>query len=156
MRIAILLLALVLAAGCGGGDEESAPSEQTREDATLDFARCMREHGIDLPDPRPGRPPQIEVDAEIPQDKLEAAGKACGHLLDDAFGPVSQEQKEAFRDSALAYTRCMRRHGIDLPDPDADGFVQIDPQAMGEGQGGSPRFRKANAACEEKLFPAGG
>ncbi len=36
------------------GAEEAAKKDETKtnpEDAMLDFARCMREHGVDMPDP---------------------------------------------------------------------------------------------------------
>ena len=39
----------------------------------------------------------------------------------------SEEQQQEFKDAALAHARCMREHGIDMPDPtfDADGGVEM-------------------------------
>jgi hypothetical protein len=58
------------------------------EEKLLQFARCMREHGIDMPDPQPGGGmifneeegdggPKIDPDDE----DFQAAQEACGELL---------------------------------------------------------------------------
>jgi hypothetical protein len=36
----------------GDGDDQASPKE--RQQAMLEFARCMRENGIDMEDPKPG------------------------------------------------------------------------------------------------------
>jgi hypothetical protein len=55
--LAALALALVLVlAACGGEDGEAeAASTGDRQEAMLAFAECMREQGIDVPDPQEGR-----------------------------------------------------------------------------------------------------
>jgi hypothetical protein len=52
---------------------------------------------------------------------------------------------------ALAYSRCMRSHGVpSFPDPSSGGVIpKISPQELG-----SPQFRAAARACQ-RLLPAG-
>jgi len=58
-----------------GGKGPAADDPKAR-DQLLKFAQCMREHGIDMADPKPGQ----GVDLRVPKGsraKLEAAQKAC-------------------------------------------------------------------------------
>src|SRR6266571_2463733 len=60
------------------------------------------------------------------------------------------------RASALAYSRCMRAHGIsDFPDPKADGSLQIPASSGSDLDPNNPRFKAANDACK-KYQPGGG
>jgi hypothetical protein len=162
---AITASALALAA-CGGddaaGDNPSANRDKMR-DAALDFARCMREHGIDMPDPKPGQGGvQLTVPDGKSQDEVQAADSACRKYLDKVKPQaMSEEQQKEFRDKALAMARCMREHGVDMPDPTfgPNGQATI---KIGGGKGASngmrpddPRFQKAQEACQ-KLLPGGG
>ena len=53
-----LALALALS-GCGsGGDTEktdAAASKSAQDDQGVKFAQCLREHGVDVEDPEPGK-----------------------------------------------------------------------------------------------------
>jgi hypothetical protein len=154
----LLVLALAVAA-CGGGggkgdgvaslggDQATSTTSPGGGDSTqadLAFARCMRQHGIDMPDPKvdaDGRtewqlPPGVGPD----DPKLKAAQQACKRYRPNggqAQRPSPQQQQEM-----LAFARCMRQHGIDMPDPTPDGGVDmrgIDPDG--------PRFKAAERAC---------
>lgn len=120
----------------------------------LDFARCMRENGIDMPDPKfegnrvtmraggPGDAPDA--------DKMKAAEKACAKYRDAIKPPeLSPEKAEEFKKGALANARCMREHGIDMPDPtfDENGGAQM---RLGRGiNPQSAKFQKAQKACQD-------
>lgn len=162
------------------GKKAREVSEQEREDAMLDFAKCMREHGVDMPDPSSngnglsvitsgtvsaeggagsGEPGEIQLDP-----KIEEASKACDPILKDVFGDAPQmspEDEAKLRDQQLAYAKCMREHGIDMPDPkvSVDGnSVQI---SVGSPDGGAlsvdpagSEFTEANKACQSELGDA--
>jgi hypothetical protein len=155
-----LLLALALAvAGCGGGKPSgvaslggagsatsTSPGGGDQTQADLAFARCMRQHGINLPDPKveAGRtvwePPQ-GVGPDDP--KVKAARQACRQYRENggqAQRPSPQQQQQM-----LAFARCMRQHGINLPDPDADGMV--DMRGINRALRESPKFKAAERAC---------
>ena len=51
---------------------------------------------------------------------MEAANKDCQHFMEDAagsFDPPSAEEQEKMKEQALEFAKCMREHGIDMPDP---------------------------------------
>ena len=150
--------AVVALAACGGGgDGDGGPSadEQGRfEEAALKHARCMREHGVDVPDPKPGAGGVVVVTpSEGPADPraMERAGAACDkHLRDIPPPKLSDEQKEEMRDAALAHARCMREHGVNFPDPKFgdDGSISVDARGLDPE---SPKMKEANQACREHL-----
>jgi hypothetical protein len=60
------------------------------------------------------------------------------------------------REQALAYSRCMREHGInDFPDPDSDGNLQLDASPGSNLDPNNPQYQAADAACKH-LLPNGG
>jgi len=146
-------------AGNGTGTEASDRDKELRE-AGLKFAQCMREHGVDMPDPQPGqRGLRISPPEGVSPQKMGAADEACHKYLEAVKPPeLSEEKKKEFQEAALAHSRCMREHGIDFPDPtfDENGGAQI---RIGRGSGinpESPKFKEAQKDCESKLPQLGG
>jgi hypothetical protein len=136
--------------GQGSGDDGSGGSSQEqREEAALEFAQCMREHGIDFPDPVNGRF-DFNLDRGD-QQKVEAAQEACADILEDAGPPpLDEEQQAELQEATLEFAACMREHGIDMPDPkfeDGGGILQMLP----EGAEDDPRFEEAQDACQPIL-----
>jgi hypothetical protein len=180
ITLAALGLGLALAlAACGGspdGDQVASLSGgrattttngtakeagKDPQQAALDFARCMREHGIDMPDPEVDDQGRIRArigpggpggGARPDPKKLEAAQKACGDLM--GGGDDDRQLDPAARDAMVAFARCMREHGIDMPDPSGDGLM-----LRREGDDGpdpeSAKFREAEQACDHHLADLG-
>jgi hypothetical protein len=182
---ALLLAVAAVVSGCGsssgdegvaalddvpasttGGDDAAGNDPETGEDpqeAALEWARCMREHGIDVPDPqtdedgrleiRPGTGMRLDRDG----DDFREAREACGTPFADAGPPqLSEEQREEMQETMLQFAACMRKHGVDMPDPDFSGGGGVF-RAGGPGGGldpGSETFQKAQEACEEILEDA--
>ena len=178
--VALLGLAALLLGACGGGDDDDAgdiatlgegDSATTGDDATGDtadgsvegptdpeeaalaFAQCMREHGIDMPDPEftgdGGVAIGIRGDGST-EEEMQEAQEACQPLMENAVGnlePPSAEELQERQDQALAAAQCMREHGYDWPDPEFDegGGVGIrlpeglDPE--------DPEFQAAQEEC---------
>jgi hypothetical protein len=160
---AVLTTSALGLAACGGDDPAGASPSASRDkqmrDAQLQFAQCMREHGIDMPDPQPGqRGIQLSVPKGTSPDKVDAADTACRKYLEKVKPPeMSEAQQKEFRDAALANARCMRDHGIDMPDPTFDGAGRATIRIRG-GQGGKggvdpedPKFQAAQKACEKYM-----
>ncbi|GGK75304.1 hypothetical protein Sme01_50910 [Sphaerisporangium melleum] len=64
------------------GGKRMDASDPRNRDAMLKFAQCMREHGIDVPDPQPGEGMKVRVPKSGGgSDKFEAAQKACEQYL---------------------------------------------------------------------------
>src|SRR5262245_41418285 len=85
MRLGLAITALALVSACGSGDgggnrvaslESSAststqqqagggngePSKEEFADSARKFAKCMREHGVDMPDPKIGDGGSISIE----------------------------------------------------------------------------------------------
>jgi hypothetical protein len=129
-------------------------TEEERQQAMLDFARCMREHGIDMPDPQfddSGRGAVIVGTDGHPPDEatMEAAHEACEPLMKDVIDSASRdmdpEEIEKMQQRALDFAKCMREHGIDMPDPQFQSGGRV-TQAM-TGDPNDPKFQEAQEEC---------
>jgi hypothetical protein len=162
-----LLLALALAvAACGGGGGKgsgvaslSGATQTTsagnansgKGQAALNWARCMRQHGINLPDPKfdawGHSQQQLPSGAQTKSPKFKAADQACQKYLPNGASekPNPQEQQQM-----LQFARCMRQHGIaDFPDPDNGHF-----QWPGSPERDTLTFKAAQQACQRAVPPA--
>ena len=164
MKTRLLLVACaatVSLAACGGSEEPASTSGATGKEADnrkamLDFARCMRENGVDMPDPQfEGGRVTMKVGGkpgEMDPQKMQAAEKACAKYREAVKPPeISDEQKAEFKEQALAHSRCMREQGIDMPDPQfsEDGGVMMRlPKGVNPE---SDKFRKAQEACRDTM-----
>jgi hypothetical protein len=154
---ALAACALGLAA-CGGDDGAPAaarPSEAEAREAQLKFAECMREQGIDFPDPGSGEggAGPVKVGGDATPEELRDAERACAELREDIEPPeLSEEQRQEFKDAALAHARCMREQGVDFPDPtfseDGGAQVRLGPGGVDTDDAG---FREAEKQCANKL-----
>jgi hypothetical protein len=163
MRTLLILAALAATlTACGGADEEPASStEDANRTALLEFAQCMREHGVDMPDPQfeGGRVTMTQRGGrDTSPEKMRAAEQACAKYRDKVKPPEGREPSDAqqaeFREQALAHAKCMREHGIDMPDPqfEENGVrMQVGPGIDPESQ----EFKDAQEACRDTL-PEGG
>jgi hypothetical protein len=131
-----------------GGNGSGAAGEEDWEQAQLAYARCMRERGLDFPDPVNG---QLRFRADrADQQKVAAAQEACRPILANAAPPVDEERQAREREAALAFARCMREHGVDMPDPQSQpGGGEL--QLMPKGSEDDPDFEEAKKACEPLL-----
>jgi hypothetical protein len=163
--LAALPLAFALAlAGCGadgGGDDEVAsaggdekggggqePVAEDLDEQMLQFARCLRGNGVDVPDPKPGQGVDLNMDGQD-EAVVKKAMEAC-RRYDPATtskdDPISKELEEKLR----GYARCMRTNGVaDFPDPVPGGGLQVDGAIERD-----PDYDGAARACK-KLMPAG-
>jgi hypothetical protein len=168
----LVAVAAALALGaCGSSDDDggsggSAKSQQDKAfEGALKYAKCMREHGIDTPDPQrvgSGGIKMTQKGAPGSRAKMEAANKDCQKYMQVGGGkaPSAAEQAKA-KDAMLAYAKCMRSHGVDMPDPkfSAGGggatFQLGGPGKKGGSTGGpnpdSPTFKAADKACHGEL-----
>jgi hypothetical protein len=129
----IATLIAILAAGCGqssgedvasaGGDQPNQPSQPAADEQAqvLAFAECMRDNGIDMPDPGPGQQGLMTALQQagghnLPPDQQQAFDQAyttCQPLL-PAF--ANQGHGAPDDDTMLALAECLREQGLDVPD----------------------------------------
>lgn len=151
------LFALVTACGSGGGNgedgvasvsDDNAPTSAENEPKGSDedkmraYAKCMREHGVDMPDPEPGAGGGMNMSVEAGEkDKVDKANEACKKLLPNGGVPPkpSAEDLDRMREQA----QCLRDHGIDVEDPTMD-----DPGLqLNDRSGDSEKVNKALEEC---------
>jgi hypothetical protein len=165
------LLAGALLAGCGTSGSPQArnasareqSAEQSAETKFQDFAKCLREHGIDAEAlSRPGGGHGLKISpgsAGGGQATMEAAEKACARYRPpEQKGNPSPQQKVELEEAVQKFAKCMREHGIKVQASTAGGGVHIALHAKPGGGGPnpeSPAFQAAQSACQ-KLLPGGG
>ena len=157
--------------------EPNGSEDLSDEERLLAFAQCMRDNGVDFPDPvveadgtvtfgfRPGSAGGgPAVLREIGRDPdLPAAREACQGLVEGvAFGsgPGGFDRIE-IQDALLEFARCMRDHGVDIGDPDLRAFG---PGGSDDDQPGGPfgvidlddpDWAAAFEVCQQRLPGAG-
>jgi hypothetical protein len=159
--LAVIAAGLLLAA-CGGSSPSStssAASEQQAEVKFADFAKCLREHGIEATTATEpgGKGHGLRINgAGGGPAKMEAAQKDC-----KKYAPAPQklnlspQEKVARAEAVEKFAKCMREHGIEVHASGSEGHISIQIHG-GPGAGGpnpeSPAFQKAQSTCQ-KLLP---
>ncbi|MHA4779097.1 hypothetical protein L1085_032035 [Streptomyces sp. MSC1_001] len=142
---ALCLLTTACTATDDGGKPggESVSEEGKKADQALEHRTCLREHGLDVPEPKPGEQGVGIKGDSVSKEALEKALKACkGKGGADMGGGMTQAQK----DKMIKHAQCMRKNGIDMPDPtfgDDGSASGTAPKNMDEN-----KFAKAMKACE--------
>ena len=166
--VAALTLTLALAlTGCGSGDDGAdnkvasggaQPTTSTsstggtdgtaglsRDEKSMKFAQCLRENGINVPDPEPGKGPMIKLDPSsgVTREQMDKAMKACKQFSPQGEGTNPQQEENGRK-----YAVCMRENGVEkFPDPKpGQRGIMID-RSVGE----DPDMPKAQQACQSIL-----
>jgi hypothetical protein len=150
--------------GDGGGGGPSQGPDPEFQDAMLEYAQCMRDNGVDMPDPEFGDDGSVSIHAapgqagfaeESPDAVFEAADEECSPIVEDARPEVDidPEEQAEMQDRMIQVSQCMRDKGHDMPDPEFtdDGGVLMRGGAPGEaGEGPDPEFEADLEACNEE------
>lgn len=132
MFAAVAIVALLAVSACSaaegdgvasaGGEENSANPAETEETAPLDedaqalvFAGCVRDNGVDMPDPAPGQQGLIDAFQAVARDydraTVEQALTACQDLM-----PQYAQEHPTDDDWQLDLAECLREQGLDVSD----------------------------------------
>ena len=159
---ALLCVLVTGAAGCagdgttgrgGGSSTPSAAASKNPRDAAVEFAQCMREQGVEMADPGEDGVVVVDPGKNVSFDKVRRAQEACKDKAPRLDNGPGGKPDAATLERMLKFSRCMREHGIDMPDPDPDGGVRIDAKdSTIDPQ--STRFQRAAQACREFMAPA--
>jgi len=135
--------------GPSGGHFQIAMNVGTVDGAK--FSACMRKHGVtNFPDPNGKGVIAIQsgmgIDPGSPA--FRSARTTCSKLLPNGGQPtpaqIAQQQKKM-----LAFSACMRAHGVkDFPDP-SNGGLQIQTHPGSDLNPDNPTFQRAQQACQK-------
>jgi hypothetical protein len=147
-----------------GDDSSDYGSASATEEELLDWVECMRDEGVDVPDP------QVDADGNltlggggaglgggcggggVDLEAIRDATEVCGDIPQGAFGGEQPDQTEV-QDTLLEFAQCMRENGYDMPDPDFSGDGGL-TSAFGDIDTNDPAFQEAAEACED-IFAGG-
>ncbi len=168
LGVALLLVA------CGGSNPATdaaareRASERSQEAKLAEFARCLREHGVQAStSPGPGGEGvglKIGSSTEGGSQRtrphtMEAAQKACQKYRPEPKKlKLSPQEKVKREEELLKFAKCMREHGINLHAEVSGGGIGIQIQGHpGSGPNPqSPAFQAAQRACSGYLPFKGG
>src|SRR5438270_812 len=137
----------------------SVSNSDARYQARLNLAKCMRSHGVDVPDPSanvggagaggPG-PSGAVMRALQSSPNAQSALQACAQYRQQAFPLASSDsaQRAQFQQALVKFAQCMRSHNVDIPDPStssAGGFGIF--RQISSSERNSPAFQAAFQAC---------
>lgn len=149
----------LLATGCSSGSDEPGVAQLDGTDATgataaadlgsaedqaLAFAQCMRDNGVDFPDPTVDADGNPSFEGAFgrgqeggfdPQDtSFQDAMTACGDLMEGLSMGAGDGgfDSGAMNETFYAYTQCLRDEGLDVGDITLDGGF-----GGGQGPGGA-------------------
>jgi hypothetical protein len=159
----VLLALFLVLTGCGsdgggsqvasaGGDKKDAGSPTSslnREEMGVKFAQCMRENGVDMPDPQPGKGIELRLDGGVDRATVQKAKQACQQYNPQANGSGAADPQMA--EKARKFAECMRANKVeDFADPEpGQPGVRIDSKIQHD-----PDFPQASEKCQPVL--AGG
>jgi hypothetical protein len=152
------------------GPDSAAPAASD-EDAALAYVECMRDEGIDLPDPVVADDGTIGFDTtEISVDPTSAAfaaaNDACEQHLEGADFALSDDDVTAVRDAFQRFTDCLRGEGLDVGDfafgdgnarrvvQGGDDLIDLVAPAIDGLNPSDPAHQAAVDACEPTLSEA--
>ena len=151
----LLVVALAACGSSSSGDEVasgggsvkitasgSTPGAGTGDkNAGVEYTQCMRNNGVKMADPEPGKSPIVVQGAA--GSKEQKAFEACKQFLpSQGVGEkVSPDDLNKMRE----YTKCMRANGVDMKDPGPDGGI------TGPAGGDTTKLEAADKICQSKM-----
>ena len=142
--------------------EETAQEVVSIEDAQLLLARCLRENGYDITDPKNGeslrsvlQPVFLAVDQKG-RDELFETIETCSEDNNIPLGGRADfenpEEVAEQLDSELEIAQCFREKGIEVEDPNAERSLRsIISGLVQSGQYLQEQIREVRAACFDDL-----
>jgi hypothetical protein len=143
----LLLTGLV---GCGSGASGGSPSGDSAsasghssaadaDDQAVKFVNCLRRHGVHARSQGNGI-----AFPDIAQDKLNAAQSACRK-----YSPKGETDPNKVHDEDLKMARCLRRHGLDVKDPQSGRSLEFPRDADMQ------KITEAQQSCHKELTGSG-
>ncbi len=157
LAVTVTTLAGLALAACGGSSPSSTASDAAARETAVKFTRCLREHGVKVETPA-GAPTGALAFSGGPggAHAFEAAQNACARYRPKPINASPADQAK-MQEGALKFARCMRSHGVNIPDPTFHGGgISIQSQnGPGSLNPNSAVFQAAQNACQGLLGKKG-
>lgn len=162
----------IATAGKNGVNPSSTPVATDPQERLRQFAQCMRDNGIDMPDPQvnddgnfsvqigpgTGKAPADQGPSKEDQQQMQKAMEACQKYAPfggDGSAKIDPEMIEKMRE----FAKCMRDNGVEnFPDPQDNGGITVQAGGPGSDNGlnpDDPTFQAAQEKCKS-ILPDGG
>lgn len=134
----------VATVGGSGAPAAATPTLSLLEQATV-WARCMREHGVAMPDPEPHNGDGVRFPA-VDKDSIDAATQQAAEQACTRYRPVLPAADQAMKDEYVRqFARCMREEGVEeYPDPNGE------PNQVSEAVRRDPQYDQAEVTCKAR------
>ncbi|RKE12180.1 hypothetical protein [Catellatospora citrea] len=164
----VLIAGLATAAACSPTTDPGIPTAHGSAAAgpsagsgdLTAYVACIREHGVNVPDPAPGMPARAWIRQQAEADPaFDAADVACHHLLPAGVEPPAPTLSAQELEQLRAFAVCMRAHEIEMTDPMPNGNMRIGGRLEHVNRTqllADPAFQAAQEACKDKLPAEGG
>ena len=142
--------------------EEAAEEVVSIEDAQLLLARCLRENGYDITDPKNDESLQSVIGPiwlaadQKGREELQETIQACAEENNIPLGGSAEfENPEAIADALdtqLEFAQCLRENGIEVEDPSAESPLQpLLVELIQSGQYPQTQIQEAADICFDEL-----
>ena len=142
--------------------EEAAEEVVSIEDAQLLLARCLRENGYDITDPKNDESLQSVIGPiwlaadQKGREELQETIQACAEENNIPLGGSAEfENPEAVADlldTQLEFTQCLRENGIEIEDPSAESPLRpLLIELVQSGQYLQTQIQEAAGICFDNL-----
>jgi hypothetical protein len=149
-----------VAAAGGGAASTSTGSSSATYQARLNYAKCLRAHGVNVPDPSANGGPAGGggggggFRALRSSPNFASASTACAKYRSKAFGfaNITPAQRAQAQQQLVKFAECMRSQRIDIPDPSTSaggGFGIL--RSIPSTERNSPQFQTALKTCSSSL-----
>ena len=139
------------------------------EEITTGFTSCLRDHGLDAPDPELNADGTIDLaglrQSVVSLPNFSPRGDAVRNCLPMLEGATfaearSPEDEIEFQDNLLQLAQCLRDEGVDVPDPDfskgiREAMLGLAQSAITSANMSRSDFQMYVGLCSEGTFGAG-
>ncbi|GIH09856.1 hypothetical protein Rhe02_79230 [Rhizocola hellebori] len=154
----------IASAGQNQAQATGSPVSEDPQERARQFAQCMRDQGIEMPDPEftddggmsiqigPGEGGPVTdaqgIDPKQDMSKFEEAHKACQQFMPSGgeMGKPDPEMEAKMRE----FAKCMRENGVEnFPDPSTEGggIIIGGPNSENGIDPSDPTFKAAQEKC---------
>ncbi|MCM2390846.1 hypothetical protein [Streptomyces albipurpureus] len=136
----------VATAQSSGKDRPDAEPSMSERDRAMKFAKCMRQNGVDMEDPKDGQRFVVKARKKGSKAVMDKAMEKCRDYQPQGGAGGRKADPKAVA-AMQKYAKCMRENGVaEFPDPKPGGGLQMNKSIQDD-----PDFKTAEGKCQSHL-----